>query len=187
MKKSRHPDPADVPAGPRYPYRFDVARSHQGRPVFNIRLALSVAEHRRAGKISTRFGLSVEEFFEAFFNRTLPGQLPHDDKHRPKVRPEDFHFAALRPELVRRLERAAKSDKMSVAEFLAAGLAGGLNATEEVMVIDPRTGKFLACEWEIEDWRVSRRCLLEEKNAKTPGGSVEIFERGHELAKGGDA
>lgn len=187
LKKPRHHGPADAPAGPRYPYRFDVLRSCRGRPVFNVRLALSAEEHRRTGEMAARFGLSVEEFLEAFFNHTLPGQLPREEKRRPKVCPEDFRFDLLCPELERRLERAAKSDGQSVAEFLAAALTGDLNSTEEVMIIDPATGEELACVWTLEGWRVSERCLVEEKNAKNPSGIVELFQRGHELAKGGEA
>ena len=183
MKPSKFRKPRQQKiAAPHYPHRYEVLQIHKGQPLWMVRLALSEAEERRAGEL----GLSAVEFLEAFVNRSLPGQVGRRDDHRPEVETGSFRFEALYPKLAARLERAAKEEKVSVAELLARAIGGDLNSLEEITVLHPVSGDYLACDWEIEKWQLSKRWVGPDPAWALAGPKgVKLFERGEQLKEVG--
>jgi hypothetical protein len=137
---------------------------------FRVKWKLDAECLRTVGPIAREFGMSVERFLTLFTMEKLPAQLPNRDF--AEEQDQDINLQLDLPSLARseawpRLERAAKSEGMTVEEFLTEAILEDVRAAEEEMILSPKTGQTIAYGFEI------RNFIVEENHWETceDGGS----------------
>ena len=112
-------------------------------------LRFTEGEARYLSVIGRRLGWTLEEFLTAFIHNNLPLQ----NAHRPmpgNATPDAIHFEVTCPALAARLERLAKfNDMESTDEWLLAMIERQMQAHEEQMIFDPKTGDVIGDSREV--------------------------------------
>ena len=106
-------------------------------------------------RIADEFGMSAEQFLELYSRHCLPAQLVRGDRLCEEKAPAGFGVTLCEDRSTReRIRRAARFAGLSVKDFVWRALAGGVNCCEEDMILNPKNGRPLANDVELESFMV---------------------------------
>jgi hypothetical protein len=101
--------------------------------------------------------MSAEQFLELYSRHSLPAQLVRGDRLSEEKAPAGFGVTLCEDRSIRkRIRRAARFAGFSVNDFVWRALAGSVNCCEEDMILNPKNGRPLANDVELESFMVKR-------------------------------
>ena len=105
--------------------------------------------------IADKFGMSAEQFLELYSRRHLPAQSIRGDRLCEEKAPIGFDVTLCEePSIRKRIRRAARFAGFSVKDFVWRALAGCVNCCEDDMILNPKTGRPVANDVELESFMV---------------------------------
>ena len=101
--------------------------------------------------IADQFGISAEQFLELYSRHRLPAQCVRGDRLYEQRAPAGFGVTLCEePSIRKRIRRAARFAGFSVKDFVWRALASAVNCCEDDMILNPKTGRPLANDVELE-------------------------------------
>jgi hypothetical protein len=104
-------------------------------------------------RLSRRFGMSICEFVTRFSTHQLPGQVWERELDSAPTPPGFSVDIGQNRQIGDRLRRAARADRVSVNQFAWSAIANWIDAAEEPMILDPKSGEVIGSKIDIEPYR----------------------------------
>ncbi|HEU0210456.1 MAG TPA: hypothetical protein VFQ78_15950 [Candidatus Udaeobacter sp.] len=99
--------------------------------------------------------MSAEQFLELYSRHGLPAQLVRGDRLCGEKAPAGFGVTLCEKRSTRkRIRRAAQFAGLSVKDFVWRALAAAVNCCEEDMILNPKNGRPVANNVELESFMV---------------------------------
>jgi hypothetical protein len=106
-------------------------------------------------RIADEFGMSAEQFLELYSRHRLPAQLVRGDPLCEEKAPIGFGVTLCEDRSIRRrIRRAARFAGFSVKDFVWRALAGCVNCCEDDMILNPKNGRPVANDAELESFMI---------------------------------
>jgi hypothetical protein len=106
-------------------------------------------------RIADEFGMSTEQFLELYSHHRLPAQLVRGDRLGEEKAPAGFAVTLCEDRsLRRRIRRAAEFARLSIKDFAWRALAASVNCCEDDMILNPKNGRPVANDVELESFIV---------------------------------
>ena len=105
--------------------------------------------------IADEFGMSSLQFLELYSRHCLPAQLVRGDRLQEQRAPAGFGVTLPEePSIQKRIRRAARFAGFSVKDFVWRALAGCVNCCEDDMILNPKNGRPVANDAELESFMI---------------------------------